>query len=221
MKNKALICAAAVMACTLLSGHVNINLQHNMHLPKELTNPNIIEDHSHFLGLFHTYHVYTASTFMSERQLTEIKQLLNNATGLDTIVFHIAGDGGEVDATMGLLNDVKTTKAHTIMIVERPSYSGDAFLAVAGDELIMKPYTYLLFHTSSGYGMDCSKEEGIDKAETNAQICQDMLNMHLYNLNKFITEIKILTPDERVAVMTGHTVLIHADEINKRQSTLS
>lgn len=218
MRNLAIVCAAAVMACTLLSGHVNVNLQHNMHLPKEMTNANIIEDHSHVFGLYHTYDIYCADEIQNDRELNDMKQVLNNATSMDTIRFHIAGNGGEVDAALGLINDVKTTKAHTIMIVERPSYSGHAFLAISGDELIMKPLTYLMFHTSSGYGYDCTQEQGIDRSEPTAQVCQDGMNIHLYNLNKMISTISILTAEERVAVMTGKTVWIHADEIAKRQA---
>lgn len=57
MKNYVIVIAALIIASTMLSGRVNVNLQHNMHLPKELTNKTTIVEHDNlFRG--NTYDIY-------------------------------------------------------------------------------------------------------------------------------------------------------------------
>jgi len=208
--------AAIILGLVLISGRIDINLQHNLHLPKQMVNEPIIETHMGVFGIANIYDVYIPVVFNHEMSLVSIKQLVNNASVLDTVRFHIAGDGGGVDMVLGLINAVKATKAHTVMIVERPSYSGAAFLAVSGDELIMRPFTYLMFHTSSAMNVNCADQKGMDRAETADAVCKKMISNHMWNLEKLIDSFIKVSAEEKAAIKAGFTVVIPAEVLDKR-----
>lgn len=217
MKYIPIICVT-IMATTLISGFVNLNFQHNLHLPKELTNQTTIVVGKLFKDIVpRQYDVYMSDGNSKQFPLRDTIELLDQAKESDTIKFHIAGRGGSVDVYLNLINHIRATKAKTIMIVEAPSYSGDAFLALSGDEVVMRPLTYLLFHTSSGYGYDCSKEEGMDRGETSEETCNIMLTAHLDNMNKLIDSLPYLTLYEKSNIENGKTVIVTSQQIKERQ----
>lgn len=146
--------------------------------------------------------------FKKDFAFRDVIEVLDKATKRDKVIFHIAGVGGEVDTVLLVINHVKTTAAHTVMIVEAPSYSGHAYLALSGDELFMTPYSYLMMHTSSGYGYNCDQEQGTDRGETKAATCHIMLDAHLYNTNKVIMDMKYLTYQEKQDIINGKTVIL-------------
>lgn len=227
MKNSFLINSAAlaalIMAGALLSGKVEINLQHHAHLPTEFSNKSTIEvttPRGIFDNWFNTHrviHIRTSSEFKGTDTVKDIAKILQEADSNDIVIFHIVGVGGQVDTVMYLINNIKASKAKVIMSVEGPSYSGHAYLATVGDELIMMTNSYLMFHTSSGYGTDCSKATGYDRTVPNTEHCQDFMDNHLYLANKMIDGIKILTPYEKERIKTGHDVYITADDYNKNR----
>lgn len=213
------VVAVVILVSALISGHIDINLEHHLRLPKELTNANtIVSDKDYWSGRTIS-DVYLKDEITDSKNVRDVVILLNSAKEGDEIIFHIAGNGGDVDTTLLLVNKVITTKAYTVMIVERPSYSGHALLAVSGSELIMLPYTYLLFHTSSAFNQDCSKATGQDRAMTEQETCQLYINAHLESIGRMILEsrIPLLTTAERIDVVKGKTIVIDYSTYLKRK----
>jgi len=215
--------AAIIMASVLLSGKAEINLQHHMNLPAEFSNKSTIEitHNRHFFdSWFNTgskqIDIRLSNEIKGTDTVKDIARVLQEATEKDTVIFHIVGIGGEVDTVMYLINNIKTTKAHTIMIVEGPSYSGHAYIAASGDELHMMPYSFLMYHTSSGYGTDCSKKTGTDRTVPNSEHCQAFMDTHLFEVNSYLDSIYFLTRLEKIYIETGHDVYITAEEYHKR-----
>jgi len=128
----------------------------------------------------------------------------------------LSGYGGEGFTMFQLINDIKKSKAYTVMIVEAPVFSAHAYLATSGRELIMLPYSFLMFHTMSGYGKDCTLEEGTDRTVSNVEHCQALMDT-MNNLdNSFISDTPILTAEEKVQIMTGHDVYITPEVYKER-----
>jgi ATP-dependent protease ClpP protease subunit len=217
------IVVALIAAITLSSGLVEVNLEHHTNLPPEFSNKTSITQHR-VVGWNGTDLCSTVSDIRLRKELkdtdsiNDILKVLQEAQAGDVINFHLAGVGGQVDTFILLRNSVQQSKAHVRMIVEAPVYSAHAFLSVSGNELIMMPNTYLMFHTSSGYGVDCTKQTGEDRAVSNAEHCQSFLNTHLANFEQIIDSINLLTLDEKIAIKTGHDVYITDSEYNRRTS---
>lgn len=209
--------AAIIMALVLLSGKAEINLQHHLNLPAELANKSTIEVvYPHFFSTRKVVHIRVSSEFKGTDTVKDIARALQEAQSKDTVVFHIVGVGGRVDTVMYLISSVRATLAHTIMIVEGPSYSGHAYLAAAGDELHILSYGFLMYHTSSGYGEKCKKEKGNDRTVPNSEHCLAFMSNHLKEVNRYLNSISFLTEQEKVRIETGHDVYITAAEYHKR-----
>jgi hypothetical protein len=215
--------AAIIMASVLLSGKAEINLQHHMNLPAEMSNKNTIEV-THPRHFFNDWFgiggaqidIRLSNEIKGTDTVKDIGRVLQEAKEGDTVIIHIVGVGGQVDTVMYLINNIKATKAHTIMMVEGPSYSGHAYIAAAGNELHMLPYSFLMYHTSSGYGTDCSKQKGTDRTVPNSEHCQAFMDTHLYEVKSYLDSIFFLTKFEKLYIQTGHDVYITAEEYHKR-----
>ncbi len=163
-----------------------------------------------------TYEVQLDEEIGDPKSVRKTVDIFRNSKKGDIINVHISGPGGQVDTTFLLINAIRASKAHVRMIVEAPSYSGDAYIATQGSELIMMPYSYLMFHTSSGYGYDCSLDTGVDRTVSNKEHCESFMKMHLYEIEKLIESVSILLMEEKISLKYGHDVYISADEYNNR-----
>lgn len=215
--------AAIVMGSVMLSGNAEINLQHHLNLPPELENKNIISSHyssvfDKLLGRHKTTDVRLGSKIEELETVNNVVDVLNKANYGDTIIFHIEGYGGEVETVQYLISNIKETKAHTVMVVEAPSFSGHAYVAASGNELVMFPGTYLMYHTSSAYGHDCSKETGTDRTVPNSEHCLADMKYHLQSVNKLLESFSFLTLSEIKGLETGHDVYITSDEYYSRKA---
>ena len=122
--------------------------------------------------------------------------ILRDAQKGDVINIHISGPGGQVDTVFLLINAVKASKAYVRMIVEAPSYSGDAYLATVGNELVMRPYSTV----------------------PNSEHCQAFMKTHLGEVEKFLDNVPFLLEDEKAAIKTGHDIYITSEELNNRKA---
>lgn len=162
------------------------------------------------------YDVFLDSQIGDPNTVEDIVNIYSTAKSGDTIIAHVSGPGGSVDTVFMIVNAIKTSKAHTIMIVEAPSYSGDAYIATQGNELFMKPYTYLMFHTSSALDIDCDSLIGLDRGVPLSEHCKVFKTTHLYEIDKLLDSISILTTAEKAYLKTGHDVYITSDEYANR-----
>jgi ATP-dependent protease ClpP protease subunit len=164
--------------------------------------------------IFRQIDIRLSTEIGSPEKYTDVLETLDTARFTDTIRFHLAGFGGDVMGVLDLVQAVHSTKAKVIMIVESDVYSAHSYLATQGDELIVKPSAYLMFHTVSTYGTPCNLAPGTDRTVSNVEHCQSMLDADIEDANRFIDSITILTPEQKQRIETGHDVYIHNPSID-------
>lgn len=211
------VLAATIMASTLVSGFVHLNVDHHMNLPKEVVAKQEVttrqaSDDPRFKTVVD---IRLGAEIEGQDTLRQVMKALQEADDKTKIIMHINGVGGEVDTVMELADNVRSSKAYVVMSVESPSYSGHAYLATQGDELQMSPNSFLMFHTTSGYGFDCTKQKGKDRTVSNVEHCKAFQAAHLRLVNNFLDNISILTPAQKVAIKTGHDVYVFPEDVNK------
>jgi ATP-dependent protease ClpP protease subunit len=191
-----------------------MNLIHHEEVPPQLLEHQVVTIKDKFIG--HQIDIRMDSEIGNDESVRPIIKALQEAKWDDTVIFHMAGFGGEVETVENIINNMHASKAHVITIVEAPVYSGHAYISASGDEIIMMPFTYMMFHTSSGYGTDCSTQTGTDRTVSNIEHCQAGLDAHMALVNKILASFKILTGEETVRIMTGHDVYLTADQYKQR-----
>lgn len=199
----------------LILGLGTVNIQHHMNLP-ERDKYEVVE-HSGLFG--DTYDITINDEIKGENTVKNIVTVLRSASKRDVINFHLAGMGGQVETVWYLINNIKASKATVNMIVEAPVYSGHAFLAVSGNTLTIAPYAFLMLHTSSAYGLDCSKAKGTDRTVSNVEHCQAMYLMHMKKIEEMINNITLITANEKQLLLTGHDIYIDSKEVTFRLAT--
>lgn len=210
---------AILMLCALVLGLPTINFQHHLNLPDLDKNKITVVEIVNFdyPYLHKIIDIRLKSEIKGEDTQRDVYKILAEAQTGDTITFHLAGYGGDGFTMFELINNIKASKAIVSMIVEAPVFSAHAYLATAGQFLTMEPYSFLMFHTLSSYGTDCSKETGTDRTVSNVEHCQALQDT-LNNISiKLIANTPILTLDEKLRILTGHDVYITADQYNERK----
>lgn len=125
----------------------------------------------------------------------------------DQVSIHINSGGGRVDIGGTIVNAIKTCKAYVTCIVEEPSYSMAAIIALSGDSLVMMPRSLLMFHNYSTYASGKGKE----------------LVMHVNNTdrhyNRMIQDLcsPFLTCSELKAIEHDQDVYIYPDDSNLKR----
>lgn len=214
---KKVLLAAACAALIATSGLVNVNIDHWTHFPTAYSEV-VTKDR----GIFSTtYHINMKNEIKDTDSVKNILKVLQTATSRDTVVFHLAGYGGEVDTVADIVNNANASKAHIETRVEAPVYSGHAFLAVLLPNLKVEKYAYLMFHYSSilNFG-GCADKEGYDRGVSNVEHCQMFVDAHIHMFNKLLDDSKYLTQEEKLSIMKGHDVYLHSEDIAKRQGIL-
>jgi len=216
MKYVMLIIAMSVVL-TLMSGRITINFQHNLHLPPELTNKTTIVNNSSIFKKGQIYDVYLTEVISdSIFGYRDFVRLLDVATKEDSINIHLAGSGGAVDTSVYLINKIKATKATTTAIIEGNNYSGHAFIALSTNKFIFLPNTFLMFHTTSAVDAHCNLIEGMDRSQTITESCQQMIDNSQTLIHNVLEAMPGLTYDEKYLIISGKTLYISGEELNKR-----
>lgn len=226
--NLVLILISLIVGTIMTSGLININFQHNLHLPKELTNKNGIYVSKHFKG--DIYDVYLASLIKDGNyDYREVYRTLDNATSRDQVVLHVSGNGGSVDTVAELVNHIDSSKAQILIKVTGSVYSGHAIIGSLSGKNITRELAYntiLYYHTESGFGTDCNKIEhaqDLDRAMTNAQVCELVISAANELTNRLIDRVVYLTPLEKYFVKNGITIIklpTQTAEVDKSGSVL-
>lgn len=98
--------------------------------------------------------IYYQATLYDEivdyKEYEDLVNLLNEASEKDVVEIRISSPGGDAAVGSVLLMAIKESRAQVVCNVIHPSCSMAAIIAVSGDNLIMQPHTYLMFHTYSG-----------------------------------------------------------------------
>ncbi len=188
-----------------------INFYHHLELPKFYQYKTFARNVFNINAPFFTskkIDIYLNDEIKEPPKYYEIIDLLKNSAATDTIEFHLIGFGGELSSTTLLINNIRESKAQVIMHVEGPVYSGHAYLAANGVKLIMEPYSFLMFHTSTVINMDCSQETGMDRGVSNQEHCALAKAANILVINDLINDTPLLTDNQRLDLKSGHDVYL-------------
>lgn len=75
--------------------------------------------------------------------------LREDVTNEDIVHLHLSNYGGSVDSASAIVNAVRDCKGVVRGIVNSPCFSAATILALACDELEIRPHSYLMFHSFS------------------------------------------------------------------------
>lgn len=204
------ILATGIMVTVLMSGMVNINFQHNLHLPKELTNPTVVIEHTN-LWLKKTVTVYLSGTIGKQAMMNELMVAIDKTKKGDQLIFHLSGYGGDAMMTINIIGHIKLAKergVHVTMYVDGDVYSAHAFLATQGDDLFLHSKATMYFHTTSSFEEDCKSATGMDRADSAYAVCKLVVDSWLMKSNRMIDDIKFLTKEAKDRIKTGHGVIV-------------
>ena len=93
--------------------------------------------------------VYISSTLEDPKYYAELCHKIKSAPEDSTIWFILNSPGGRLDTCTQILAAMESTTAKTTCVVEGTAASAAAVIAVAGDELIMSPFSTIMFHNYS------------------------------------------------------------------------
>ncbi len=200
-------------------GLPTIHLQHHLNLPKlETTRIEVsykfASNAPWFLGK--VYDIRMNNEIKKSDLYKDVFTVLETATKNDLIRFHLNGYGGDAQTMIVLINKVRETEATTIMYVEGDVYSAHAFLALSGNYIVMSMYSFMMFHTISIYGYDCSKVLGTDRTVSKALKCEQYLAVMVNQANQIIDSLKYLTEEEKNYIKAGGDVYLDSVEFYKR-----
>lgn len=218
MKTNIIGIVAAVGVGLLALNIPGINIHHHLELPVLDKDRVVVSTQFTFTGIVSTktdirleQEVWTPSLYK------HISRVLDEAKTGDKIVFHLSGFGGREDTMFQLLNNIKSSKANVVMEVEAPVYSAYAYLAANGPTLIMKPYTFLMFHFSSILAADCSKEVGLDRGISKQFKCEQFKAVDIALGTRMLNNTPILTQAEKQQILNGGDVYLTSEVVNARQ----
>ena len=80
----------------------------------------------------------------------ELVKELGKVTENDSVVVHLNCPGGDCSVGFFLVDQLMALPCPVHMVVEYPSYSMGAILAVCGDKLTIQPDSFIMFHDYSG-----------------------------------------------------------------------
>lgn len=207
------VLAVILMAAVLTSGLVNINFQHNLHLPKEFTNQTRLVMSGNW-AMGKQLDIYFKTVIKDQFEMQDLLVSLDSLGKGDKAVFHLAGQGGSGEVLVVIANHIKQAQdrgVKVIMNVEGDVYSAHAFLATIGDEMRLGSGAYgayMYFHTVSIFETNCSIQKGKDRADSNAAVCQLMKNEWILKTNTIIEGINLLPRAAKDRIIKGHAVIV-------------
>lgn len=128
----------------------------------------------------------------------------------DVVNVYISNYGGCCDSAATIVNAMRDCKGTVNCIVTAPSYSAATMIALAGDTLVLKPYSYLMFHNFSA--AESGKGGELKAAVINVERVIHGMMRSLYS--------EFLTKKEIADIITDKDVYVHWDDkdLNDRLS---
>lgn len=94
--------------------------------------------------------VYIRDGIKEYDDYNEIFELVPTLTAEDTLTVHLNTPGGRCDIGFEVIDTIGRAECPVEIVVEYPTYSMGAIMALCGDTLTMMPDTYIMFHDYSG-----------------------------------------------------------------------
>lgn len=165
--------------------------------------------------------IFFNDTIESPGAYQGIKKMALSLNNKDTVILHLAGNGGDGAGLVYIINALKQSHAHVVGSMEGSIASAHVFLLAASDEIQINGDGFLLFHAISGLNMiedHCVEVTGKDRGLAKYTKCVENMTamMAFYNktLNKYAE--RYLTKDEMIRYLQGHDIIIDSDEMRLR-----
>ena len=99
------------------------------------------------------YNVYLSESIENNFKYTDLLHTLRHIKADDEVRIYMANYGGQCSTGFQLVNAIRECKAPVHMVLDAPSYSMGAILALSGKSLTMNPGTFLMFHNYTSFDM--------------------------------------------------------------------
>lgn len=173
--------------------------------------------------------IYFIKDIKETDKYLEAIYLLDSSKSDVTLNLHVSGSGGPLSTIYYLYNSIKSSRANINTDIDGPVYSADAFLAMMGTHINIKPVAFFMFHSPGVYNNEtkeyvspesiCVQYKGtFDRGQDGEKKCLDNMEF-LSNINQIIFKDKIypyLTSEEILKIQQGYDVYISGEDMNKR-----
>jgi hypothetical protein len=139
-------------------------------------------------------------------QYRELYDLLECVEEEHELVFRVNNNGGFTDILSQLCYYLLTTKAKTIAELHCAASCSSLFV-LACDEVIVNPFSTIMFHLCFFTGLDGNLDDISNHIENERQ-------RYTLLLNKIC--LGFLTEDEIIAILNSKSFFFNSEEINKR-----
>jgi hypothetical protein len=218
--------AALILSLTLLSGKATVNFNHKPNLEALLQDPTFkVEDENG------TPAIYLNDSIGAQNNYRSLIAYLNNHKNVPDMYLYLSGNGGQVRASMDLVNTMKYNPTRIHVVLYGDVYSGHAFIAVNGYDIrAYNPNILMLFHRPAAkmddkHGGDtvlvpetCKYSKGKDRGIDRKTKCLAFAKTSEEAFNRIVLAriYSLMTPDERKRYDNGDDVIIKYGEIAKR-----
>src|SRR5574343_1221048 len=93
---------------------------------------------------------YLCCEIREPQYYTELFYTLRSASETDLVYIHIDSSGGDFNTGLQIINNIFSSNARVVTILEARAYSMAALIFLSGDELIVHDNCQLMFHIYSG-----------------------------------------------------------------------
>lgn len=126
----------------------------------------------------------------------------NNVTENDSVVIYLNTPGGDCSIGFFLIDEIMQLPCHVHMVVQYPTYSMGAIMALCGDKLTIEKDSYIMFHDYSG-GSHGKGDETADYINNYRKVFKDRFKRLC---------CPWLTKKEADSMFNGKDIYIHHDD---------
>ncbi|MBS1139762.1 MAG: hypothetical protein H6R13_1215 [Proteobacteria bacterium] len=131
---------------------------------------------------------------------------LRSASDTDLVYIHINSSGGDFNTGLQIINNIFSSNARVVTILEARAYSMAALIFLSGDELIVHDNCQLMFHIYSGIFAGKGNEQQAEVAAVGNWFEKVMSRL----CSPFLTETEIAN------ILKGSDLWMDSDEIRRR-----
>jgi ATP-dependent protease ClpP protease subunit len=153
---------------------------------------------------------YLCGEIREPQYYTELFYTLRSASETDLIYIHINSSGGDFNTGLQIINNIFSSNARVVTILEARAYSMAALIFLSGDELIVHDNCQLMFHIYSGIFAGKGNEQQAEVAAVGNWFEKVMSRL----CSPFLTDTEIAN------ILKGSDVWMDSDEIRRRLQRL-
>src|SRR5574343_1612621 len=149
---------------------------------------------------------YLCGEIREPQYYTELFYTLRSASETDLVYIHINSSGGDFNTGLQIINNIFSSNARVVTILEARAYSMAALIFLSGDELIVHDNCQLMFHIYSGIFAGKGNEQQAEVAALGNWFEKVMTRL----CSPFLSEAEIAN------ILKGSDVWMDSDEIRRR-----